>query len=269
MPTHRSLISLLIALLALTGTTGQSARAQATCNPALPSSCGQVRALAGGTLADDGGRWPMRGVQFFLPQYGINGKTLRDDNYAAARADGSLNFWLERAQGYLHANMLRVFVDLPDTVGGSTTVITPTSYSTLHDFATAADAHGMRLGLVLHNSADWSMTEPRASWIAGLLDYFAQRGSLPMLAYLSADNEINNHCANIGMDCFDSGPGFDAQAYIDGAVGWVAQFRSVVKNHACGRPTLSPSSPRSNAQGPCPPWSDQTPRGSPSPPWRR
>src|SRR5215212_4765233 len=119
----------------------------ATCNPTLPSSCGQVRALADGTLADDSGRWTMRGVQFFLPQYGINGKTLRDDNYAAARDDRSLDFWLERAQGYLRANMLRVFVDLPDI--GSTALITPTSYSTLYDFATAASARGMRLGLVL------------------------------------------------------------------------------------------------------------------------
>jgi hypothetical protein len=233
---HRSFLTLLIALLAFTGIAGSPAHAQAaptaSCNPALPSSCGQVRLLADGSLADDGGRWIMRGVQFFLPQYGINGKTLRDDNYAAARDDGSLTFWLRRAQGYLRANMLRVFVDLPDNVGGSTTIITPTSYSTLHNFATQADAHGMRLGLVLHNSADWSMTEPRASWIAGLLDYFAARGSLPLLAYLSADNEINNHCANMGIDCFDAGPGFDAQTYIDGAIGWVAQFRSVVKNRA-------------------------------------
>jgi antitoxin component of MazEF toxin-antitoxin module len=204
----------------------------AACNPALPSNCGQVRTLPEGTLADDGGSWTMRGVQFFLPQYGINGKTLRDDNYAAARDDGSLAFWLERAQIYLRANMLRVFVDLPSTDSGSATVITPTSYSTLHDFATAANARGMRLGLVLHNSADWNMTEPRESWIAGLLDYFAERGSLPTLAYLSADNEINNHCANSGKDCFDTDQNFDAQAYINGALDWVALFRGVVKSRA-------------------------------------
>ncbi|HEU5101333.1 MAG TPA: hypothetical protein VFU22_20060 [Roseiflexaceae bacterium] len=204
------------------------------CDPALPSSCGQVRALPDGTLADDGGRWTMRGVQFFLPQYGINGKTFRDDNYAAALANDSLAFWLERAQGYLRANLLRVFVDLPytTTVSSTTTVITPTNYSTLYSFAAEANARGMRLGLVLHNSADWNMTEPRASWIAGLLEYFAQRGSLPMLAYLNADNEINNHCANSGGDCFDAGSGFDAQAYIDGALDWVAQFRDVVKRQA-------------------------------------
>jgi hypothetical protein len=210
------------------------AGAPAACDPALPSSCGQIRALPDATLADDGGRWTMRGVQFFLPQHGINGKTFRDDNYAAALADGSLDFWLERARGYLRANMLRVFVDLPATsiVSGTTTVITPTSYSTLHSFATEANARGMRLGLVLHNSADWEMTAARAGWIAGLLDYFAARGSLPMLAYLNADNEINNHCANGGGDCFDAGPGFDAQAYVDGALEWVAQFRSLVKQRA-------------------------------------
>src|SRR6476620_576426 len=98
---HRSLLPLLFALFALAGNATTPARAQSTpstCNPALPSSCGPVRALAGGTLADDGGPWRMRGVQFFLPQYGINGKTLWDDNYAAARDDGSLDFWLERAQ---------------------------------------------------------------------------------------------------------------------------------------------------------------------------
>ena len=55
-----------------------------------------------------------------------------------------------------------------------------------------------------------------------MLTYFAARGSLPMLAYLSADNEINNHCANSGRDCFDASQGFDAQGYIDGAIGWVA-----------------------------------------------
>src|SRR6476646_4171620 len=149
---HRSLLPFLVALFALLETSAPVRAQPAICIPAQPRSCGQVRALADGTLADDSGRWPMRGVQFFLPQYGINDKTLRDDNYAAARDDGSLAFWLGRAQGYLRANMLRVFVDLPDTVGGSTTVITPTNYSTLHDFAIQADARGLRLGLVLHNS---------------------------------------------------------------------------------------------------------------------
>src|SRR6266705_3541116 len=102
---HRSLLPLLVALFALLGTSAPVRAQPALCIPARPSSCGQVRALADGLLADDGGRWIMRGVQFFLPQYGINGKTLRDDNYAAARDDGTLAFWLERAQAYLHANM--------------------------------------------------------------------------------------------------------------------------------------------------------------------
>jgi hypothetical protein len=199
------------------------------CGPANPGACGQVHS-GGAALADDSGRWTMQGVQFFLPQFGINGKTFWDINYASALADGSLSYWLDRARGYLRANMLRVFVDLPGTSDG--VVVTPTSFETLHSFATEANARGMRLGLVLHNSADWAMTPERAGWISGLLDYFAARGSLPMLAYVSADNEINNHCDNAGKDCFDADEGFDARAYVDGAVGWTAQFRALVKSRA-------------------------------------
>src|SRR4051794_12681972 len=95
---HRSFLTTLTVLFALLGTSTPARGQAASCNPALPSRCGQVRVLANGSLADDSGRWIMRGVQFFLPQYGINGKTLRDDNYAAARADGSLAYWLGRAQ---------------------------------------------------------------------------------------------------------------------------------------------------------------------------
>src|SRR6266508_3587830 len=125
------------------------------CSPAAPGTCGQVRVEAGGMLADDAGRWTMRGVQFFLPRFGINGKTLWDHNYAAALADGTLAYWLDKAHGYLRANMLRVYVDLPHRAQDGTIVI-PTSAAMLYDFALNANARGMRLGLVLHNSADWA-----------------------------------------------------------------------------------------------------------------
>src|SRR4029434_2282758 len=92
------------------------------------------------------------------------------------------------------------------------------------------NTRGMRLATVLHNSADWSMTADRSNWIVGLLDYFSARGGLPMIAYLSADNEINNHCGRAGKDCFDSDSQYNAQPYIDGAIDWVAQFRAVVKS---------------------------------------
>lgn len=193
-----------------------------------PLACGQVRA-SGAVLADNGGRWVMRGVQFFLPRYGINGKSFWDANYAAAAASGEIDFWLERAQRGLNANTLRLFVDLPYTADGASVV--PTSYATLYDFARRAAAHGMRLGIALHNSADWAMTPEHAAWIGGLLDDFAARSALPLIAYLNADNEINNHCG-AGNDCFDRRPGYDDAGYIAGALEWTAQFRAVVKRHA-------------------------------------
>lgn len=202
----------------------------AACDITQPLTCGQVR-LVGAALHDDGGVWRMRGVQFILPQFGINAKTFRTDNYAAARADGSLEYWLEKAQRYLRANTLRIFVDLPSRqTDGS--LFTPTDHATLFDFAARANARGMRLAVVLHNSADWTMTADRSNWIVGLIDYFSARGGLPMLAYLSADNEINNHCSRAGKDCFDSDSQHNAQPYIDGAIDWTAQFRAIVKSRA-------------------------------------
>jgi hypothetical protein len=192
--------------------------------------CGQVRG-SGRWLADDAGIWRMRGVQLFLPQYGINGRTFGDDNYAAAVADGSLDVWLDRASGYLRANMLRIFVDLP-FYRSDGTLATPTSYATLLDVVRRAQGRRMRLGISLHNSADWSMTVERATWIEGLLASLASHGALTTVAYLNADNEINNHCVNSGRDCFDGTSEHNAQRYIDGALDWTARFRSVVKARA-------------------------------------
>jgi len=206
-----------------------AAAVRGSCDP-VRLICGQVRA-AGATLVDDGGAWRMQGVQFFLPQFGINSKTFRTGDYAAALSDRSLDFWLGKAQDYLRANTLRIFVEMPyrDSNGA---LVTPTDYATLFDFAARARARGMRLAVSLHNSADWTMSAERASWITGLIDYFAARGGLETIAYFSADNEINNHCGRAGADCFDSDAGYDAGAYVDGAIGWVARFREVVKSRA-------------------------------------
>lgn len=201
----------------------------AACAPERPSTCGQVR-VSGALLADDGGRWTPRGVQFILPEFGINPKTFRDQNYAAAIADGSLDYWLNKAQLYLRANMLRIFVEMPYIDDGA--LFTPTSYAPLVDFAGRADARGMRIGLVLHNSSDWRMTPERLAWLNGLLDTLGSHGLIPVVAYVSADNEINNHCGSSGRDCFDSDAANNAQPYIDGAIDWTAQFRTVVKARA-------------------------------------
>lgn len=204
----------------------QTSAVTAPCAATL-ADCGQVYAN-GAALADNGGPWLMRGVQFFHPRYGINGKTFWDANYASAANDGSLDFWLDTARSMLRANLLRLFVDLPrfDDAG---LVVTPTSYATVYDMAQRAAQRDMRLGISLHNSADWALTPERAAWIGGLIDYFMVRDALPLIAYLNADNEINNHCGS-GNDCFDSRTGYPAQAYVDGAIDWVVQFRALVKS---------------------------------------
>jgi hypothetical protein len=192
---------------------------------AFASPTAQV-AIVGTRFFDASGDWTPRGVQFILPQHGINGRTFHDARYAAAKADGSLTFWLDRAQHGLGANLLRIFVDLPRIESG--TLITPTSVATVLDFAQAAGARGMRLGIVIHNSAGWTMTIERADWLRSLLDTFAAAGALPLIAYISASNEINNYCGS-AMDCFDSDSTRDAQPYITSALGWVAEVRALVK----------------------------------------
>jgi hypothetical protein len=203
--------------------------------PAQPAEacapfCSQVR-VAGQVLADDSGVWRVRGVQFFLPQFGINSRTFRDVEYASAIADGTLTYWLDKSSGYLHANMLRIFVEMPYRLSDGS-LFTPTSNAVLHDIAERAAQRGMRLGISLHNSSDWVMSPDRAAWIDGMLASFIARGELGRIAYLNADNEINNHCANNGVDCFDATGSHNALAYLDGAMSWTAAFRSVVKARA-------------------------------------
>jgi hypothetical protein len=192
-----------------------------------PLSCRQVY-KSGNFLFDQRGRWKLKGVQFFLPQYGINEKTFHDGNYKAAVADGSLNYWLGKADS-LEVNMLRLFIELPSKRSDGT-IKTPTSHETVYDFALKAKSRGMRLGLSLHNSADWAMTTERKNWIWGLLDYFKARKALPLIVYLNADNEINNHCnatssTGAKLDCYDL---FD-NAYVNQSIDWVAAFRAAVK----------------------------------------
>ena len=186
-------------------------------------ACGQVY-KQGTHLFDCNGTWPVNGVQFILPNYGINGQTFYDGNYNDSVASGQVDYWLNQAQYVLGAKMLRLFIDMPNDSGAG-----PTSPATLYDFATRAASRGMRVGLVLHNDTTWSMSASRKQWIASLISYFKTRNALPLIAYVSADNEINNHCAN-DPDCFDNNP-----SYVSKATQWVADFSSYVKSQA---PTL-------------------------------
>jgi hypothetical protein len=128
-------------------------------------------------LYDAGGRWKVNGVQYFLPQFGINNNTFYDGYYAGESTD--INLWLNTAQS-LAAKTLRIFVQLPS--GGNT----PTSHATIYNFARRAEARGMRLGVVMHNSNDFKMTRERRDWINGFITYFSNRGKLHLIAYVSA-----------------------------------------------------------------------------------
>lgn len=179
----------------------------------LPDSCGQVY-LRGAYLYDAGGRWNVNGVQFFLPQFGINSWTFYDRNYWGAQAD--IDLWLDVARTQLNAQTLRIFVELPGN--GST----PTSYATLYDFAQRANSRNMRLGLVVQNSRGFAMTTERRAWLDGLIAYFQNRNATALIAYVSAANEINNWCNR--ADCFDTDP-----AYVDAATAWVAAIVGIVR----------------------------------------
>jgi hypothetical protein len=183
-----------------------------------PLDCGQVY-RQGYSLYDCNGRWTVNGVQFILPEYGINGHTFRDSNYKTSIANGQIDYWLDKAANFLGARTLRIFVDMPyDILPG------PTGPATLYDFALRASNRGMRLGVVLHNDTSWTLTPTRKEWLSQFIAYFRDRNALPLLAYLSADNEINNHCGN-APDCYDNNP-----IYVEKANRWVADFTTYVKS---------------------------------------
>lgn len=183
-----------------------------------PLSCGQVY-RSSNLLYDCDGRFKMNGVQFFLPQLGINNKTFYDSNYNGSLPD--IDYWLGIAQTQVLAKTIRIFVEWP-TSGGTI----KTSASTIYDFATRANTKGMRLGLNMNNSSDFNLTTTRQNWIKGVVQYFKDRNALSLIAYVNADNEINNYCS---MDCFDNN-----QSYVNSAVAYVDSFRNVVQSVSSG-----------------------------------
>ncbi|HEX2915268.1 MAG TPA: fibronectin type III domain-containing protein [Chloroflexia bacterium] len=191
---------------------------KAVTNPTNPFNCGQVY-KNGYQLYDCNGRWPVNGVQFILPERGINGQTFWDTNYNTSAASGQVDYWLDRASNLIGAKMLRIFVDMPGS-----NLPGPTSPATLYDFAARAASKGMRVGIVLHNDSSWTLTPARKQWLSDFVAYFKSKNALPLIAYVNADNEINNHCGN-GADCFDNNP-----AYVNAANQWVADFTKYVKS---------------------------------------
>jgi hypothetical protein len=230
----------------------------------LAAASEQVYA-SGRRLYVAGEYWGIFGVQFFLPfaGYGINAKTFRDTefewtsgpaaefsptpfiadplNREPANLRGARAYFLEKAATELNAQTLRIWIALPgerDNEGANNRFL----HKDLYAFAREVDARGMRLGVVLHNSADFTMTEDKAAWIADFIACFQGKGVAEcgdddlthVLAYASADNEINLHCENGSTrNCYAE------RTYATAANEWVHQVKRIFdENNDLNRPIL-------------------------------
>jgi|GEM_PF-3205360 len=179
---------------------------------------------------------------------------------------------LNAAQHGVKANFVRIFVDLP---GDSLKVPEKVaSIDAILDFLIAANRHKLRVGIVMHNSSKakpdiayfrdnyfkmdltgtplvlpscaGQLTTPtptptpinqiRKQWIQAFITCVTNRNLSDVVAYVSADNEINNHCNQPGIayngttpvegrvDCFAASkfPGYDALAQR-----WVREFNAL------------------------------------------
>jgi len=232
--------------------TSQTGPAQAT-TVERPTQCGQIYKSAK-FLYDCHGRWSPKGVQFFHPDFDGNNKTFYDGNYTARVNDGSIDYWLDKAQA-LGSNMLRIYVQLPNhSLPPTDEQYNPTSVGTIGDFARRANLRGMRLDVVLHNSSRFVMKPEQRQWINDFISYFnSNRNSdnppydpyrlNAAIAFVNLDNEINNQCARIDgqppYDCYRSWPGVpqaDTDYYVYIANRWALEFSSIFKDR--GSPIL-------------------------------
>lgn len=166
-------------------------------------------------------RWPVHGVQFILPDYEIDGETFTDDALAATGpitqgGDSSRAFWLQKTEDRLHTQALRIFVPMPgERHNEHGNRVTPQN---IYDFAQEARTHNMRLGVVIHNSPDFEMTSEKEQWLRELIQVFKGNNATNLIAYINADNEINNHCDESYQDCYhikwDTTYGFKANAWV-------------------------------------------------------
>jgi hypothetical protein len=198
-------------------------------------------------------RWTLQGVQFHLPEHGINSWQFISNRYGVLRPPQQTSltppeqeraFWMRRASSYLGANTLRVFTSVPGNAeyDNPSPTIEPIKVETIYDFAREADEYNLRLGLVLNNGNNFEMTTERSEWIRDLITKFHENDALYLIAYISADNEINNH----PFDPPESGQckgSEDCYAYDDYAIAannWVHSVRSVIRDVSNELGAISP-----------------------------
>lgn len=187
-------------------------------------------------------RWILKGVQFHLPEHGINSWQFISDRYGVIRSPGQTHpsseeqeraFWLQRASSYLGANTLRVFTSVPGNLEYDNPVdpsIRPIEVEAIYDFAREAEQYDLRLGLILNNGNHFEMTTERRDWIRELITTFHENDALHLIAYISADNEINNHpfdSPDPGR-CQGSEDCYAYDGYAIAANNWVHNVRDVI-----------------------------------------
>lgn len=215
-----------------------------TCDP--PINCLNVY-KSSRYLYDAGGRWPVNGVQFIPPAWGINPTGFYDVNYNEIYNDGSLRWWLGiigRKDGtpqYLLGRTVRIFIQAPSPSG-----VSGTSFDTIWRFTRLANEYKMRVGLTFQFFPDagslGAMTTQQRNWFQGLINYLKVNNPdhvdwTPVIAYANAENEINNHCpltVRQQGDCYDS---FwytqnGQQYWWDGKVQYINSYNKWVRDFA-------------------------------------
>lgn len=193
-------------------------------------------------LFDSGGYWPLKGVQFLIPSADtLDGAMMVHSNFITN--EWEQQSWMDTvsrnnsSSQSLNVRTLRLFVNIPDSNGTSST-----TYEDIYKDVRRANARGMRTGLVFFDYYPrGSMTSAQANWFIGLAQYLRgltnPNSNLDWtyaIAYVSAENEINNHCpANGGYDCMDLGVS-GHEDYRNGAAAWVRVFTQIWRDHAPG-----------------------------------
>lgn len=187
-------------------------------------------------------RWALQGVQFHIPEHGINSWQFISNRYGPLRSPGQASptpeereraFWMQRASSYLGANTLRVFTSVPGSAEYESPdpSIQPIEVETIYDFAREAEQYDLRLGLVVNNGNNFEMTTERRDWLRELITLFHENDALHLIAYISADNEINNHPYNPPEPgrCQGSEDCYAYDEYAISANNWVHDVRNVIR----------------------------------------
>lgn len=223
----------------------------------------------------------MKGVMYILPEArGINANSLKREVFNSALTpvpgpNGSINsidFWLDKAgnksplaiheEPFLCSNLIRLYFDLSrernpnDCSKSASNFSDPDSLLTL---IRRGGDFGMRTGVVIRNyNVRYDQIVCAQQELRSLLTSLHRSDILPLVAYISIDNEMNNHnqqkqqCSKLSVagltdgtgpevdhdgrpvDCFDtdvSDPALPAEAkaecanhqlYIDNQIEWAA-----------------------------------------------